>query len=362
MSPLGVVLMTALPPTEGHLALCEFARDYMRGVGGELLVLMCVLPDEPPGRGSHRDALATALGADGHRVRVEIQFSNDPQGPKGSDDDEFWQHWVRTILRQSGRSVSHVFSSESYGAKLATSIGADHIVFDPHRVITCIRATEVRQAPVRYFDMIVKPLRDQLRTRICIFGQESTGKTTLTRDLANATNSVACPEWARPYLEDQKDSATTLERMDVIAQGQVSQERAALLRVERAGSPFVFLDTDLLSTIGYMELYWNERTVSKRSSEWFRIRADLDMRYTPADHYLVTSDSIPFVPDPLRYGGSKRETTRNYWIALLDRYKLPYTILPDGLSREETTDVARLESSRVLERRCGFVNYERRMN
>src|SRR5690606_31900335 len=137
------------------------------------------------------------------------------------------------------------------------------------------------------------------------------------------------PEWARPYLESLQTPEVTLERMRTIAMGQHAQEAVARAQAHRDGLPFVILDTDLLSTIGYLELYFGEQQRSwgsPRNSDYWALRDQLDQMFDPADLYLVTDDTLPFAPDPLRYGGDRRETTREYWIALLQRYGCRYKL------------------------------------
>jgi hypothetical protein len=41
-------------------------------------------------------------------------------------------------------------------------------------------------------------------------------------------------------------------------------------------------------------------------------------------------DSIPFEPDPLRYGDGKRESTKQFWIDLLQEYDCNFVIVSPG--------------------------------
>lgn len=354
--PLGLVLLTALPPTLGHTALIRFGAQYMQSVGGELIVLLCVLPDEPPGRDEHLRALEGSL-ADLWNVKFRIQFSNDPQGPSGPDDDEFWSHWVRVVLKHTREEPSYVFSSEPYGDRLATSLRAQHVTYDLGRTVTSARATDVRRSPLLHFHHLAPALRTQLRRRVCIFGPESTGKTTLAKSLAAAESSVFCPEWARPYLEQKPSPETTMERMDVILRGQAAQERAADFVAEDQRSPFVFLDTDLLSTWGFWDVYFGSRYPETRKGTDYR--ADLERLWRPADLYLVTSDSIPFTPDPLRYGGTERETSTEYWAALARSHRLNVHVMRSGSDRDEQFAEALHVCQDLFDERAGFVGYER---
>lgn len=363
--PIGLVLMTALPPTIGHEALIRFGHEYMKSVGGHLVVLMGVLPDEPGGRADHFEALRDCFpGASSNLsdLHFTLQFGADPQGPKGPDDDEFWAHWVKVVMTHVGRLPQYVFSSETYGYRLARSLDAQHVIFDPQRGIAAgVQATHVRLNPVSSFRSIVKPLRDQLRGRITIFGPESCGKTTLSRALALHLDCVVSPEWARPYLESLPDGFVNQEpsRMTTIMRGQAAQELVAERLAEDRGDPFVFLDTDLLTTIGFEERRRprggpGNRDYAERWGFW----NEMDELYRPADLYLLASDGIEFTPDPLRYGGTKRETNTAYWEGILQARSLPYHRLPAGTA-SEVLDHA-MELCRLwMEAKVGFYAYER---
>ena len=71
---------------------------------------------------------------------------------------------------------------------------------------------------------------------IALFGPESTGKTTLSKQLADYFDTVWAPEFARDYLEKKLNTtAQTCSPEDLlpIAIGQVRQENEALLTANK---------------------------------------------------------------------------------------------------------------------------------
>ena len=65
--------------------------------------------------------------------------------------------------------------------------------------------------------------------KVVLFGPESTGKTTLSQDLAKHYNTVWVPEYAREYLQDKWDrEGKTCEPKDLlpIAEGQIKLENS----------------------------------------------------------------------------------------------------------------------------------------
>ena len=81
-----------------------------------------------------------------------------------------------------------------------------------------------------------------------VSGPESTGKTTLTRRLADHFGTVWVPEYVREYLEArprrEPPSLVRFEDVEPIARGQIAAEDAAA----NAATRVLFCDTDLHST------------------------------------------------------------------------------------------------------------------
>lgn len=76
--------------------------------------------------------------------------------------------------------------------------------------------------------------------KIAITGPESTGKSTLSRQLAEHYKTVWVPEYARTYL-NLLDRPYEPADLTEIAKGQISHEEELLLKANK----FLFCDTDL---------------------------------------------------------------------------------------------------------------------
>lgn len=77
--------------------------------------------------------------------------------------------------------------------------------------------------------------------KVAITGPESTGKSTLTQQLAAHYQDVWVPEFARSYIGGLSRPYTAAD-VEQIARGQQGQYQQALARARR----FIFADTDLL--------------------------------------------------------------------------------------------------------------------
>ena len=135
----GLILMTALPPTKGHQFLIDFARQYT----SDLYVLVSGRAHEPI------DVYQRA-GCFMGSVLVKTSTNNLPQEP--ADHPDFWNIWKNEIKDKTGKDVfDFVFTSELYGKDLAELVGAKFIPCDIYRDVLNVKATEIRNNPLKYF-------------------------------------------------------------------------------------------------------------------------------------------------------------------------------------------------------------------
>ncbi|WP_299182661.1 ATP-binding protein [uncultured Aquimarina sp.] len=126
--------------------------------------------------------------------------------------------------------------------------------------------------------------------RIVLFGPESTGKTTLSRQLANHYNVSWVPEYMRIYLQNKWNTLREVcvyEDLIPIATGQMELENQAVKKEDK----IVFCDTNLLEIKVYSEAYYNgsvPEIIRKFSQE------------NTYDLYLLTYIDTPWTPDDLR--------------------------------------------------------------
>ena len=91
--------------------------------------------------------------------------------------------------------------------------------------------------------------------KIVLFGPESTGKTTISLQLAEHYNTVWAPEYARKYLQNKwNNERKTCENSDLlpIAIGQMKSEN----KLAKKADKILICDTDLLETKVYSESYY----------------------------------------------------------------------------------------------------------
>jgi NadR type nicotinamide-nucleotide adenylyltransferase len=122
--------------------------------------------------------------------------------------------------------------------------------------------------------------------KIVIIGPESTGKSTLSEQLANQFQTQWVPEFARNYLLELQ-RPYSYEDLLYIARGQLLQEDKIISGLQ---SEFVFIDTDM-----YVMKVWCEYVFKKCHP--FILEAIVQRNY---DAYLLCNTDLVWVADELR--------------------------------------------------------------
>jgi len=137
--------------------------------------------------------------------------------------------------------------------------------------------------------------------RIALLGPESSGKTTLARQLAEHYGTVWVPEYLRTWC-DQHQRLPRAEDVSEIAQGQCEQEEA----IAAQANQFLFCDTCLIASEVYARHYFNT------CPTWI-VEHNQTHRY---EHILLMSPDIEWEPDPQREG----DATRPYFLKRFQDY------------------------------------------
>lgn len=149
--------------------------------------------------------------------------------------------------------------------------------------------------------------------KITTYGPESTGKTTLARDLANYFNTVWIVEFARDFLQEilEKEGRTCEERdLLPIAIGQTTIENEALNKANK----YLFCDTNALVTKVYSDIYYKQ--CSPQLEEAARLH-----HY---DLYFLTDKDVPWEADGLRDSEEYRDNAFEIFKQNLITYNKPY--------------------------------------
>ena len=172
--------------------------------------------------------------------------------------------------------------------------------------------------------------------KICLFGPESSGKSTLSRKLSQHYNAPLVPEYAREYLQKLWDSTQKICRpkdLLPIAAGQIQLENKAIA----TNPPLVICDTDLLTTKVYSEAYydgWCPELLTK-----YAVKNTYDL-------YLLTYIDTPWQADDLRDRPERRQEMFDHFKNALEHNKRPYILLKGTV--EERMELATKTINQLL--------------
>jgi NadR type nicotinamide-nucleotide adenylyltransferase len=181
--------------------------------------------------------------------------------------------------------------------------------------------------------------------KVVLFGPESTGKTTLSDQLARHYNTVWVEEYARPYLQKVwNQERRTCEPQDImpIAYGQMELENRLAQRADKV----LVCDTDLLETKVYSEEYYGG-FVDPLLEE-----AAVNNKY---DLYFLTYIDTPWVADDLRDRPEQRLEMFNAFKNALERYNRPYILLKGD--KETRLKIAIEAIDKILKNRTDLYSY-----
>jgi len=153
--------------------------------------------------------------------------------------------------------------------------------------------------------------------KIVLFGPESTGKTTLAKDLAEYFKTEWVPEFSRGYLQkkwNEEGKICGREDMLPIAYGQMALENS---KAESANE-LLICDTNLLESVVYSQIYFNGYCHPSLLKHALKAQYDL---------YLLTYIDLPWVKDDLRDRPEHRDLMFASFKKALEDYNLPYRII-----------------------------------
>lgn len=274
----GFVLGKFMPPHKGHEYMCRFASNLV----DELTILVCSLESEPI-KGELRRKWMSEMFPN---ARVVLCREELPQYPE--EHPYFWNIWNDVVKRYAGNDIDVIVASEPYGETLAKNYGCKFMLCDIDRETFPCSGTQVRENPDANWKYLPDVVRSHYAFRVCMIGVESTGKTTLAKDLVRKLSETTTvgyvPEYGRLYTEFHGSDVGPDDMVNIV-NGHLASRKA----IEKMGFRWIVEDTDFV-----MSAVWSDILTSQRD----KIFDELD-EY--ADLYILCDIDLPWVDDGTRY-------------------------------------------------------------
>lgn len=282
----GLVLGKFHPLHAGHIGLIRFAMERC----DRLFVLVCASDRETiPGDTRLRWVLESVADLPGVQP-VLLNYTEDelPNTSLSSRDvSKVWADKISVLLPEIGV----IFSSERYGDYLAEMLQCQHLYYDRDRIKYPISATQLRSDLFKNWRFLAEAARPYFVKKICLYGTESTGKSTLTARLAAHFHTSFVPEMAREII--QVTDSCTEEQLFQIA---TLQAEAINEKVKKANG-LLFVDTDINITRSYSRYLFGKELVVP---DWIEQANRFDL-------YLYLDKDAPFVQDGTRLDKGRRD-------------------------------------------------------
>lgn len=164
--------------------------------------------------------------------------------------------------------------------------------------------------------------------KICLYGPESVGKTTMARQLAKHYQTVYVPEVARDLITSNSLTSDDYARIAVA-------QNAAMRQAELLANRVLICDTDLITTQLYATTYGVPHPAildELAAQERF-------------DAYFLLNTDVAWVADGLRDLGHRRAEMFTLFEQALHQRGVPYTLItgPDYTQRTATV-IARIDA------------------
>jgi HTH-type transcriptional regulator, transcriptional repressor of NAD biosynthesis genes len=317
----GLVIGKFLPPHNGHVALINFARQQC----DEVIVSMSITEHDVIPLAKRLEWLTKIFQHDQNVIiRTIVDDFDDPN----LSLNERTKQWA-AVIDQVYPKFDYLFSSEEYGEPFAKHLNAKHFQFDPERKFVPISATAIRKKPLTNWQFIPEVVRPYFVKKICFYGAESTGKSTMAIAMAEKYKTIFVPEVAREMLTSND---FTLEDIEKIGVAHFKRINVATHQANK----ILFCDTDVLTTQIYSAHY-----LGKIPEILFEL--EREMKY---DKYFLLDIDVPWVADGLRDLGNFRQEIHLRFKNALDQRNIDYTTVSG--SWEEREEIVSKEIEKLL--------------
>lgn len=310
MKQIGFTVGKFMPFHKGHELMVDLAADFF----DEVVVIVAGKETDVIPLSARYEMVSESVSSNVTVVKFVDEIGDPILVDKHGTalDEAFWDSWISAFWNSVPADVTHFFSSDLYGKEVARRMKIQWLPIDPTRSIFDISGTQVRENPRRFFGMLSESAKKYYRNRIAIVGPESTGKSTLVKNLAAGFRTEYVPEYGRIYSENVELYSES--DFDAIARMQANLTR----ELEKNAGFYFFADTEAYVTYLYQKLYIgteNPKLLDFARKQTFNL-------------YLVMAPTTEFVQDGTRVmTEDQREQFHKELIQLLEEGNHKYKVI-----------------------------------
>lgn len=184
-----------------------------------------------------------------HLPNVVIHLVEDTDSTKETYD---WEKGATNIKLMIGTEIDIVFAGSDYqNTTIFQNLYPHSKIWYFPRSTTPISSTEIFDDPMKYWEYIPKVAQSYFCKKVLIVGGESTGKSTLVRNLALVYNTTYVEEYGRYTCE--RAGGEDFITLDDLQENMIMQ-RASIYKAQENANKVLFVDTDSLTTSFYTNL------------------------------------------------------------------------------------------------------------
>ncbi len=310
-----------MPPHKGHEYMIRFAQEFAEQVH---VVVDCVKgqPMEPVVRKQWLEDEICGI-----KAYALPNFM--PQDP--SETPDFWSIWKNALFGiLNGVKPDLLVAAMDYGYELANVMNCEFIPSDIARESFPVSATMLRANIFDNWDFVLDSAKPYFIKKVCLLGPESTGKSTLGKELAKELKTTYVPEYAKAIIEKQ-NGEFNLDNVERFVEAQINTEKA----LAKFTNKVMICDSSAITTQIYAQLCF------LADFSWI----DEVIKNNKYDHYLLFKPDVPFVEEIHRKvlddGADARELVFDMFEDKLKKLGLPYSIIEGNFEnrKEKALDI-----------------------
>ena len=310
-----------MPLHFGHIALIRFAASQC----DELIVSMTYKPNDPID-GPLRFGWIQEYFK--HDPKIKPNISLDDFDQESLPIEERMKLWVE-FIKKKFQPIDMIFSSEEYGDLFAKELGVQHVSFDLRRKLTPVSSSKIRHEPFQYWQFIPNVVRPYYVKKICFYGPESTGKSTMARQLAEIYDTEFVPEVAKEIITSNDFTVDEIIRIGYAQTERVNEKL-------KTANKILFCDTDLITTEIYSKKY-----LGGVPEALFEL--EKKMHY---GLYFLFDIDVPWVADGLRDLENQREEMLKIFEEELIKRKIAFIRVRGNWA--ERQEIIKIEIEKLL--------------